>query len=41
MLWRISRIDGSVDSAEDRMLENIALDLGLGKAVYENFKSGR
>ena len=41
MLWRISRADGTVDPAEDRLLEDIALYLGLNKAVYENFKAGR
>ena len=41
MLWRISRVDGLVDSAEDRLLEDIALYLGLNKTVYENFKAGK
>ena len=29
MLWRISRADGAVDPAEDKLLEDIALYLGL------------
>ena len=41
MLWRISRADGSVAPAEDALLAEIARDLGLGEAVYENFKSGK
>ena len=41
MLWRISRADGTVDPAEDRLLEDVALYLGLNKTVYENFKSGK
>ena len=41
MLWRISRADGTVDPAEDKLLEEIALYLGLNKAVYENFKAGK
>ena len=41
MLWRISRVDGTVDSAEDKLLEEIALYLGLSKTVYENFKAGK
>ena len=41
MLWRISRVDGTVDPAEDKLLEDIALYLGLNKTVYENFKAGK
>ena len=41
MLWRISRADGTVDPAEDKLLEDIALYLGLNKTVYENFKVGK
>ena len=41
MLWRISRVDGSVAPAEDALLAEIARDLGLNEAVYENFKSGK
>ena len=41
MLWRISRVDGTVDPAEDRLLGDIALYLGLNKTVYENFKVGK
>ena len=41
MLWRISRADGTVDPAEDKLLADIALYLGLGQAVYENFKAGK
>ena len=39
MLWRISRADGTVDPAEDKLLADIALYLGLNKTVYENFKA--
>ena len=41
MLWRISRADGTVDPAEDRLLENLATYLGLEKASYEDFKAGK
>ena len=41
MLWRISRIDGSVDPKEDALLKEIAADLGLAEVVYENFKAGK
>ena len=41
MLWRISRVDGTVDPAEDKLLEEIVLYLGLNKTVYENFKAGK
>ena len=41
MLWRISRVDGVVDPAEDKLLADIALYLGLGKNVYENYKAGK
>ena len=41
MLWRISRVDGTVDPAEDRILADIALYLGLNKTVYENFKAAK
>ena len=41
MLWRISRVDGAVDPAEDKLLSDIALYLGLGKEVYESFKAGK
>ena len=41
MLWRISRVDGTVDAAEDKLLAEIARDLGLNEAVYENFKAGK
>ena len=41
MLWRISRVDGTVDPAEDKLLSDIALYLGLSKTVYENFKAGK
>ena len=41
MLWRISRVDGVVDPAEDKLLADIALYLGLNKTVYENFKAGK
>ena len=41
MLWRISRVDGTVDPAEDKLLADLALYLGLSKTVYENFKAGK
>ena len=41
MLWRISRVDGTVAPAEDKLLADIALYLGLSKVVYENFKAGK
>ena len=41
MLWRISRVDGTVDSAEDKLLADIALYLGLDRTVYEDFKAGK
>lgn len=41
MLWRISRVDGVVDPAEDKLLADIALYLGLTKTIYENFKAGK
>ena len=41
LLWRLSRVDGTVDPAEDRLLEELATFLGLGQSVYTNFKAGR
>lgn len=41
MLWRISRVDGTVDAAEDKLLSDIALYLGLSSDVYKNFKAGK
>ena len=41
MLWRISRVDGTVAPAEDKLLADIALYLGLSQTVYENFKAGK
>ena len=41
MLWRISRVDGAVDPAEDKLLADIALYLGLNKTVYKDFKEGK
>ena len=41
MLWRISRADGVVAPAEDKLLADIAAYLGLSKTVYENFKAGK
>jgi len=41
LLWRISRADGHLDPAEDKLLEEIAAFLGLGKAMYENHKAGK
>ena len=41
MLWRLSRADGTVDPSEDKLLAEVATYLGLGSAVYENFKAGK
>lgn len=41
ILWRLSRADGTVDIKEDELLCEIALDLGLDKAMYESFKAGQ
>ena len=41
MLWRISRVDGTVDPAEDKLLADIAVYLGLNRVVYENFRAGK
>ena len=41
MLWRLSRIDGTVVPAEDRLLAKIADYLGLGRRMYEIFKAGK
>jgi len=41
LLWRISRADGTVDPSEDKLLEEMAAYLGLGKAIYENHKAGK
>ena len=41
MLWRLSRADGTVDPSEDKLLAEIAADLGLQPVVYENFKAGK
>lgn len=40
LLWRISRTDGTVDPAEDKLLAEVAECLGLGKEVYERFRAG-
>ena len=41
MLWRISRIDGTVDPKEDQLLADIASYLGLGPVLYDNLKAGK
>ena len=41
LLWRISRADGVVDPAEDKLLKEIALYLGLGESAYEFFRDGK
>lgn len=41
MLWRISRADGTVDAAEDKLLADIAVYLGLDAVTYEDFKAGK
>ena len=40
MLWRIARADGTLDPAEDRMLQDVARYLGLEPSDYDRFKSG-
>jgi len=40
LLWRLSAADGKLDPAEDRLLSDIALYLGLGKPMYDRFKAG-
>ena len=40
MLWRMSRVDGVVDPAEDALLKDIAVYLGLDASTYEHFKAG-
>lgn len=39
-LWRIARADGVLDPAEDKLLHEVALYLGLTEAAYERFKKG-
>ena len=41
MLWRISRVDGTVSPSEDKLLAEVATYLGLSTTVYENFKAGK
>ena len=41
MLWRISRVDGTVAPEEERLLAEIAVCLGLGEVVFANFKAGK
>ena len=41
MLWRLSRIDGVLDPAEDKLLKDIAGYLGLSETLYANFKAGK
>ena len=41
ILWRVSRADGSVDPAEEKLLREIAVYLNLGESVFESFKAGR
>ena len=41
LLWRISRADGTVDPAEDKLLHEIALYLGLDEPAYEFFRAGK
>ena len=40
LLWRISNADGRLDSAEDKMLFEIARYLGLDEGIYKRFKAG-
>lgn len=40
LLWKISVVDGILDPAEDALLAEISLDLGLGRAAYERLKAG-
>jgi len=39
-LWRLSRADGTVDPAEDALLERIAKCLGLAETAYVRGKAG-
>jgi len=39
-LWRLSRADGTVDPAEDALLERISKCLGLSEADYVRGKAG-
>ena len=39
-LWRIARADGVLDPAEDKLLHEVALYLGLTETAYERFKKG-
>jgi len=41
LLWRLSRADGVVDPAEDKLLKEIALYLGLGDPTYVFFHDGK
>lgn len=41
MLWRISRIDGTVDPKEDGLLKQVAVYLGLPPSAYDDFKAGK
>ena len=41
ILWRVSRADGSVDPAEEKLLREIAVYLNLGESVFESFKAGK
>ena len=40
LLWKLSSADGVLDPGEDKLLEEIALDLGLGRPAYERAKAG-
>ena len=41
ILWQISMADGAFDQTEDILLKELAQDLGLSSAFYENFKAGK
>lgn len=41
MVWRMARADGVVDPAEDKLLKDIALYLGLPESDYEQFRNGQ
>ena len=41
LLWKICMADGTLDPAEDKMMSDIALYLGLDKSLYADLKIGK
>ena len=41
LLWRISRVDGTVDPTEEKLLTEIATYFGLGTSICESYKAGK